>query len=269
MRSTAGALTRQSPEPGVLLHGLRLAGGTLLAILWLLALLFTARRLSGALSEALPPQALILLAAALVVGRLILAAEARKWLVSPVVQIAASGLATLATGLFLLDVSLPGSAPLAISASWFLWTAGEAVAWTIARRSLPRHAARHTTAVSPPASAMLLPRAPDEQNGDEREGEEIPAGLVQRLERVASDDGETVYALVRVPLEAGSRLGVTHLAFCPPLAQAPKLAGAPRDEWASDVRITAAETYGARLEIRLDRPAQAGESVLVEVWSEA
>ena len=41
------------------------------------------------------------------------------------------------------------------------------------------------------------------------------------------------------------------------------------DVWASDVRVTAAETYGARLEIRLDRPAQAGEAVLVEVWSEA
>jgi hypothetical protein len=175
----------------------------------------------------------------------------------------------LATGLFLLAVSLPGSAPLAISASWFLWTAGEAVAWTMAGRSPPRFAARPAASVSSRASATVSPSAPAGQLGEEAECEEIPEGLVQRLERVASDDGETVYALLRVPLEAGSRLGVAHLAFCPPLARVPKLAGGPRDEWASDVRVTAAETYGARLEIRLDRPAKAGEAVLVEIWSEA
>jgi hypothetical protein len=245
-----------------------MAGGTLLGICWLVAILFAGRRLAGELREALPPQALVLLALALVIGRLILAAVAQNWLRSVAARSAVNGMSMLASGLFLLAVSLPGSAPAAISAAWFIWTVGEAVAWIALGRSLPRHESRTSVADSPRASATLAPCAPAEKYVDEPEGDEVPAGLVQRLERVAIDGDESVYALLRVPLEAGSRQGIAHLAFCPPLPRTPQLAGASRDEWAGDVRITAAETYGVRLEIRLERPAQAGEAVLVEVWSE-
>jgi hypothetical protein len=279
MRSTAGALMRPASVSGlgrqpILRQGALLAGGTLLGLSLLLAILFAGRRLAGALSEALPPLAIVLFAAALVGGRLTLAAAARNWRTTPAIRIGATALATLATGTFLLAVSLPGSSPAAITAAWFLWTAGEAAAWTAVRPSLSLHAIRSSAAMHPQRSAPLELSRPAEPTAEspvdgELEEDEIPAGLVQRLERVASDEGETVYALMRVPLEPGSRLGIAHLAFCPPLASAPKLAATARDEWAGDVHITAAETYGARLEIRSSRPAQAGESVLVEVWSEA
>jgi hypothetical protein len=274
MRSTAGALMRPASVSGlgrqpILRQGALLAGGTILGLSLLLAILFASRRLAGALSEALPPLAIVLLAAALVGGRLTLASAVRNWRPATLNRVAVTALATLATGTFLLAVSLPRSSPAAIAAAWFLWTAGEAAAWIAVRPSLSRRAARPSAAMYLQRSATLELSGPVEHAEEESEEDEVPAGLLQRLERVTTEDGETVYALVRVPLEAGSRLGIAHLAFCPPLPAAPKLAAAGRDEWAEDVRITEAETYGTRLEIRLNRPASAGESVLVEVWSQA
>lgn len=65
------------------------------------------------------------------------------------------------------------------------------------------------------------------------------------------------------------RLAIIHLAFCPPLAERPELTAHALDMDEADVRITQAETFGARLEVRLPAVAQAERSFLIEVLGSA
>jgi hypothetical protein len=97
------------------------------------------------------------------------------------------------------------------------------------------------------------------------EPESVPASLVQQLTRERTEDGESLHAIVRSSFVAGDRLAVVHLAFSPPLTKAPQLAAYAIDDSGAEARVTAAETYGARIEVRLPQPAADGQTVLIEV----
>jgi hypothetical protein len=58
---------------------------------------------------------------------------------------------------------------------------------------------------------------------------------------------------------------VLHLAFCPPLEGAPQLTAHALDADDAEVRITTAESYGLRLEVRLSKNVMQPRRVLVEV----
>lgn len=81
--------------------------------------------------------------------------------------------------------------------------------------------------------------------------------------RATGDGGRELSGWLRMPLAAGQRSGMLHVAFCPPFDRAPEVqveavAG-------PDCRIKTAESlpYGVRLEVKLDRPADEEESVLL------
>src|SRR5262249_25283923 len=109
-----------------------------------------------------------------------------------------------------------------------------------------------------------LPDAADEES-------EMPAGLVQQVTRVRDANCESIHALVRAEIPAGDRLAVFHLAFCPPLARSPELtahAMESGDELAAqgvEVRITQAELFGARIEVRVPYSVDQPQCVLGEV----
>jgi hypothetical protein len=94
---------------------------------------------------------------------------------------------------------------------------------------------------------------------------EIPAGLIQQLTRVREGNRESVHALLRTEIPSGDRLGVFHLSFCPPFNEAPKLTAHAVDTENVEVRITQAESFGARIEVRLPREETAPRGVMIEV----
>jgi hypothetical protein len=99
--------------------------------------------------------------------------------------------------------------------------------------------------------------------------ETISDALVQQLTRHRTESGgESIHAILRAACEPGDARVALHFAFCPPLASAPKLAAYPIDDSGAEAAITVAETYGARIELRLPRPAAAGDQVLLEVVGE-
>jgi 8-oxo-dGTP diphosphatase len=145
-------------------------------------------------------------------------------------------ISVVATGLAL---SLPATSPAALAALWLLLLAEEAFAWWPAGGRLKRPA--------PPAAKPV---------GDE---------VLQQLTRTRAADGtETISGVLRVPLEAGQRTANVHVAFCPPLGQAPRIEVQQRG--GPEVRIKTGQLlpYGARLDLKLAEPLETSDAVVLE-----
>lgn len=229
--------------------------GSLFASFLAIVLVLVVRRVAGALDQPLSAWSLISAAVVCAIAatalRRVLLESAR---VDPNFLFALPGIASL---LFLATLTLPGSAIGGVLASWLLLIAAEAVSWmTFYRR--PRGILR----ADQPHRTI---RPPIEQSEVAEPSEEVPAGLVQQLTRVREDAGESLHALALAEIPAGDNFAVIHLAFCPPLDCAPALTAHPVDNDDATVKITQAETFGTRIEVRLPRASAEPRSVLVEV----
>jgi hypothetical protein len=95
-----------------------------------------------------------------------------------------------------------------------------------------------------------------------------PAGnLVQRFERrVLADGGESVCGRLCVVVPEGSRTGYAHVGFCPPLASQPTV-DVTTDYDGVEAVVSAAEVlpWGARIECRLDEPAEETVEIPVDI----
>jgi hypothetical protein len=98
---------------------------------------------------------------------------------------------------------------------------------------------------------------------------ETPAGLLQRVTRIREADRESIHALIQAEIPAGDRLVVIHMAFCPPLTARPELTAHALDSDEAEIRMTQAETFGARIEVRLPRDERESRGVLIEVIGSA
>jgi hypothetical protein len=183
------------------------------------------------------------------------------------------------TGLVLLAISHSASGVLFLAAAWLVWLASEAAAWHWRRTTKVEQAPAPSGAAPavPPcfpqraataldgSTAPCVPATAPPPHALEDETELLPANLVQQVTRLIDEEGERVQALARVPIEAGDSLGVLHLAFGPPLAGHPHLAAEVVDEPRATARVTDAETYGARVEVRLPQAVPQSRTVWVEV----
>lgn len=211
------------------------------------------RRMAGAFVESLSGVALLCMAVVIV-----LAAAALQFC-QPLGRLGLI-VPALAAVLGLTAVTLPDAAPWSIGLSWFLLVTGEAGVLYVALN--PRRLALRP--------ARAAPRADASRAGDATE-EVVSEHLIQQLtrERTASG-GEALHALVRATCPPGDRLAVVHLAFCPPLDAAPRLTAHVLDDSGAEANVTLAETYGARIEIRLAQSAaEDSRSILLEVVGEA
>ncbi len=217
-----------------------------------LAAVLAARRLAGALAEPLDGSLLVALAIGLVI---VLTALRSTWYSVLSTQhfgrrAAIEALPRIAAIVLLAALTLPGTSPMAVALAWFVLASAELATWIPRGRSRPRQAPLARTAVSEEEAAE----------------EEISGALVQSLTRErTADGGESLHALVRAACEPGDQVAVVHLAFCPPLATAPELTAHVLDESGGEARITLAQSYGARVEVRLPRAAVEGQAVLIEV----
>jgi hypothetical protein len=150
-------------------------------------------------------------------------------------------------------VTLPGTPAACVVLGWFGLATAEGVTWLLQlstmlglRRSEQRHASGLAVAAT----------------GGEVRDEELPAGLVQQMTRVRSEDGESIHALLVIDVPHGRPPSAVHLAFCPPFAAPPELAAHLLDGDAAAVRITRSETFGARVDLDWKGTAAAGRVVL-------
>jgi hypothetical protein len=226
-------------------------GDALRAAIWLptlllgsgLSLLLTCRRIAGALNQAPSGAALVLAAISLA----IVAALLRRATPRPVGPEMGSACPSVVAILILTAVTLPGTPSLGIATAWFVLVGSEVAGWL-----LPR-----------------LARSPPAESPDPSQELELAEGLVQKVTRVREGEQESIHALIRAEAAAGDRMAVVHLAFCPPLAARPNLAAHALDVGDAEVKITLAETFGARIEVRLPRVHAAERTLLVEVLGSA
>jgi hypothetical protein len=151
----------------------------------------------------------------------------------------------IACVLLLAALSVPGTALLPLVASWLLLIAAEAATW------------------------ILLYQGGWPITSVDRAEPEVPSDLVQQLTRTVENGRETLHALLRVEIPSNDRQAVAHLAFCPPLAATPELAAHVIDGEQAEVRVTQAESFGTRLEIRAAQTASETRKTLVEVVGSA
>lgn len=248
MSTKAAALTIPVTRQAV-----QAAAHALLAVLLGLALVMFTRRIGGAFVQPLPGLTLVVVAIALgltaAVVRLPAVPRAGHLL------FALPGLAVI---LILAALTLAGTPAAAIAVAWFVVIASEAASWLapyhskIERRPLPRSIANRAEVG---AVAECEP--------------ELPTGLIQQLTRVREEDRESLHAILLAEIPANDRQAALHIAFCPPLDAAPELTAHALDADDADVRITQAESFGARIEVRLPAVSAEPRTILVEVLGSA
>ncbi len=249
MRSTAGANLDRFELPAIDRQlGVALWWSSLVLVVAIAGML-VGRRMAGALVEPLVGTAMLGAAVAIVLAAVILQLAqplGRLGLLIPAVA-AALGLAA---------ITVPGTVPWSVALAWFVLAIAEAAVLlqTLKQRRIPARSARPSPGIDLEVS---------EESGEDS----ISEHLIQQLTRERTTAGnEALHALVRATCTPGDRLAVVHLAFCPPLDSAPRLTAHVLDDSGAEAKITLAETYGTRIEVRLPRPAgEAGVGVLLEV----
>ncbi len=89
--------------------------------------------------------------------------------------------------------------------------------------------------------------------------------VVQQLTRTKSADGpETIVGWLRLPLAAGQRSGVLHVAFCPPLEGPPIIEFEQVEGPPARIKLAQAYAYGARFDVKLTRPADDEGDLVVQ-----
>jgi len=246
---------------------------TLVALV-LLCTLLVLRRLEGQFRQPLSPLALVAVA---LLGTVVVGALRLSWPHRPAARRHRSEISQRLFApagclmLLAVSVSLPDSHPAALAAFWMIVLVAESGWWYAGLRgrislspqigTLWQRVTTRRAMALPAAFQRLGQHRPTEVEVTEEEDEELeslPAEVTQRLTRLrVGDDGELVFGLVRAGFDAGERSQNIHLAFCPPLEGSPALTVQQVAGPAVTIKTAVAESYGARLELKLTaKPAQ-------------
>ena len=108
--------------------------------------------------------------------------------------------------------------------------------------------------------------------GDEPIDEEgtLADEVLSQLTRSRSEaGGEVIYGLLRAEFAIGERQHWLNVAFCPPLPSRPTCSAHFADDANALLEVEEVETYGARLMVRLPKPAEEPTSLVVEMFAES
>jgi len=273
MSSTAGAIDLDTRLGGVdVVKRLRVnVASSLLGLLWAAAVMFLVRRLSGALIQPLSSLGLMTIAAAIVsmVAAYRAVLPSTQYLVRstqyshPSTRHAPWPLALallvppFAAVITLGSLSIAGTPILGLVLAWLLLIAAEICQWLAYLGPELGGGGLRPSMIAP----TECPAEPDEA--------EMPDGLVQQVTRTIDADRESIHALLSAQVLAGDRLGVIHIVFFPPLAALPELTAHAIDADDAEVRVTQAETFGARLEVRLRKEQASARSLMIELLGSA
>lgn len=244
----------------------------MLALLAIFGLLLVARRASGALVEALPPPTLMALGLALAGAGVLMRCVLTAGVQTEAGRVAAWSVPSAVLLLWVLGVTLPGSSPLGLLAFSGLILLEEGWSWGRFRRG---DAGTGRPVVIPARelsqSLGALEAEPSEQAGSfpvHVRLDDGPAGyegaVSQQMVRRHEESGEVLSGWTRVDFMVAQRVAAAHVAICPPLEHDPTCYAEQQDGPPAQVKVTQAMSYGVRLEIKLDEPAEVPTSVIVE-----
>ena len=147
----------------------------------------------------------------------------------------------------------------ALIAFWAFISGEEFWAWSHVRR-----VGVHRTKSRPSTMPRVDRSASDNELSEDQEPVEPAADVVQQLTlRTTAEGGQELSGWLRMNLSAGQRTGTLHVAFCPPFDRPPVVQAEAVAGTDCRIKVTEAQTYGARLAIKLKAPAAEEESVLV------
>jgi hypothetical protein len=215
----------------------------LVGLLALASAVLLIRRIAGALSEPLPASLLMavgLAAAGAAIASIAMhASPATKW---------SAGLSLPLLGL---SISLPGSSPIGLAALWLAIGAAEVGIWRFDRLIGARTSER---IARPPINTIAT---------TETQTEEVDQPT-QKLTYVRTTDSARIEGWLRVPIEAGQRTLIAHVAFCPAFHRVPQVEVEPVDGPDCTIRATTIFPWGVRFEIKLDEPSDVASDATME-----
>jgi hypothetical protein len=143
------------------------------------------------------------------------------------------------------------------------WQAGRRLLHFIRRNNVKR-----TAQEEPYPSSSTLER--DCDLPVDTELETASANIFQQITRAREDDGsEVLFGLLRGQFAAGERSQNLHVGFCPPLERVPSLTWEQVEGPRATIRAAQVESFGARLDLRLDCVYAEATSVLIEFYVHA
>ncbi|MCA9267149.1 MAG: hypothetical protein KDA41_01695 [Planctomycetales bacterium] len=166
--------------------------------------------------------------------------------------------AALPAALVLAGLSLtqPGSS-LVGQIAWWLIVAAEELYWLARRKS------SSSQRIAPGAATVVeqaLPEAPDAELRPS-----LPANATQSLLRVAQADGsEVVQGVLRAVAAAQERTVYVHVAFCPPLVDAPQVTCRQLDGPPAEIKTAQSQCYGVRFDVRFKRASSEPAEVMLQ-----
>ncbi|NQT36997.1 MAG: hypothetical protein HQ581_05885 [Planctomycetes bacterium] len=269
-----------------------LAGGVLLGLLGLAAVVLFERRVAGALYTPLSGPAMaavgMLLAVTSAAARTLLRAVRsqsttphRRWLAwLPTAPLLLAGLA----------LTLPGGSTGGWIALWSILAAGELGGWWVARRvagqaktapcrpatQVPRgdvsessrSAVVESAAEASPSDASAATFATE--IGDANSTEIPEENVVQRFtRRLDASGGEILQGWIRAPFVAGQRTTNVHVAFCPPFRRSPQLSVEQCEGPEARIKQAQILPHGARLDLKLTRATEEATRVTLAIRAES
>jgi hypothetical protein len=258
-------------------------------------ILIAGRRLAGGLEQPLSPQS-IGFAAALAA---LLAAGSRFSspmiaAVNPWASFSARWLPAVFLAVFVAALSVPGTSGAAIVIAWSIVAVEESLSWlrirTVSRRRAVSTAPRGLQetieqlltepgeselplAVSrvgaPAASALPLTTTPLMPPALVPQSATLSPEVVQQQTRTHLANGmDRLSGWLQMSLATSERNATTHIAFCPPFAETPKISLRQTAGPAGRIRAVQILPHGVRLELKLDLAPRQPQRVSVEFVAE-
>jgi len=243
----------------------------LVAVQASVSLVLVQRRLAGALGDP-GPMALLaagLFAVALAAAPRTLARAIHLPLHSAWILGVVWFLPTVALSLAMLALSVPSAALGAVAIIWAAAISAEAWFWTPVVRAGAIRLRRNTQLAEPALRrGESLPAHKPIESGTRPRKAAAPLDphVWQQTSRADEADGADVLrGTLRAFLAVGQRTAHVHLAFCPPFARLPQFDYRQTDGPAARVKLGQLLPYGVRLDVKLDEPAEASSTVLLEL----
>ena len=101
------------------------------------------------------------------------------------------------------------------------------------------------------------------QSGQPIAATTLSPGATQQLSRVAEEGGEALYGLLRADFAPRQRTQSLHVAFCPPLAEAPTIECRQVEGPETSIKAAQVQPFGARFDLRLASIPSEATSVVV------
>jgi len=279
-----GRLIPASAERSLLARFGPMLAATTFGLLALGGILICSRRASGALDRPLPALVMVALAVTLALAAVLFRRTwAARWPAAPV-RYWVQSLPTFVLLCWLAGVTLGGSSVLGVVLLVGTIVAEETWSWALFLRQ-PEPAGEPRQVAAPPSEIAAAPHtaAPefaireiaaaqglqlldpaDRDAADGEFGEALDETVSLEIVRRREDSGEVIEGWTRVSLAPGERHAAAHIAICPAMAHVPECFAEQADGPGARVKVAQVLPFGVRIDVKLDEPAAATESVRIE-----